>query len=144
MSYTEYALGFCFSSDKKIVVVICKHRPEWQKGNYNGIGGHIEEGETPVAAMVREFEEETGVTTRQDDWFYFAKLNGAAFAVHCFACFDDAFWTKVETKTDEEVIRVGTMALLGGSYPLVSNVPWLINLCRDEDFGRIFLEASYY
>ncbi|MEK7108993.1 MAG: 8-oxo-dGTP diphosphatase [Patescibacteria group bacterium] len=31
-------------------------------GKYNGTGGHVEEGETPVAAAVRETFEEAGVT----------------------------------------------------------------------------------
>ena len=36
-------------------------------GKYNGTGGHIEEGETPVAAAVRETFEEAGVVVQEKD-----------------------------------------------------------------------------
>src|SRR3972149_224048 len=57
---TYYVLGFMFSYDLKQVALIRKSHPEWQKGKLNGIGGHIEENETEIRAMMREFAEETG------------------------------------------------------------------------------------
>ena len=39
-----------------IVVLTHKNRPAWQAGKLNGVGGKIELLESPVAAMVREFE----------------------------------------------------------------------------------------
>lgn len=57
----EYVLGFMFTEDGKGVVLIQKKKPAWQHGRWNGIGGKIEERETPEKAIVREFEEETGV-----------------------------------------------------------------------------------
>lgn len=32
-------------------------------GKYNGLGGHIEANETPLASALRELEEESGITT---------------------------------------------------------------------------------
>lgn len=40
------------------------HKRLWA-GRYNGVGGHIEPGEDIYAAMLREIEEETGVTVRE-------------------------------------------------------------------------------
>lgn len=61
------------------VALIRKAKPEWQKGKLNGIGGKIEEGEGPFAAMVREFREETGVDHR--DWGTFAEMTGPDWSV---------------------------------------------------------------
>lgn len=57
----HYSLGFMFY--KNHVVLIKKARPEWQKGLLNGVGGHIEEGESALDCMIREFKEETGIFT---------------------------------------------------------------------------------
>lgn len=61
------------------VALVEKNRPEWQKGRMNGIGGHIEEGEAPWDAMVREFWEETGCRTEQLRWKNFVTLSGEDF-----------------------------------------------------------------
>ncbi|HWR42913.1 8-oxo-dGTP diphosphatase [Sporomusa sp.] len=37
------------------------------RGKYNGFGGKFEDGETPVAAAVRELAEECGITAREAD-----------------------------------------------------------------------------
>ena len=58
----HYVLGFVFNYSKNQVLLIEKQRPAWQMGRWNGIGGEIEEGETPYQAMVRESVEETGFT----------------------------------------------------------------------------------
>lgn len=55
----NYVVGFI--TDKKRVLLIRKNRPEWQKGLYNGIGGLMQENETPELAMTRESKEETNL-----------------------------------------------------------------------------------
>lgn len=60
MAPRRFVLGFCFDFGYHNVLLIEKNRPPWQAGKLNGIGGKIEEGESPAAAMAREFREETG------------------------------------------------------------------------------------
>lgn len=57
----RYVVGFIFSLDRQSVLLIRKNRPQWQLGKLNGIGGEIEKGETPHAAMTRECAEECGI-----------------------------------------------------------------------------------
>ena len=52
-----YVLGFMFSPDMERILLMRKNRPEFQAGKFNGIGGKIEGTETPLQAMIREFEE---------------------------------------------------------------------------------------
>jgi hypothetical protein len=53
------SFGFAFSPDHSRVVLIAKNRPARQAGRLNGVGGHVKPGETPAAAMAREFREES-------------------------------------------------------------------------------------
>jgi len=62
----KYCLGFMYSAGRGSVLLIEKKRPSWQAGLWNGVGGHIKKGESADEAMVREFEEETGV--RYENW----------------------------------------------------------------------------
>jgi len=62
----RYVLGFMFDRDYAEVALILKNRPAWQAGKWNGIGGKIEGDETPHAAMVREFTEETYLVGTRD------------------------------------------------------------------------------
>ena len=64
-------VGFLFSENMLDVLLIEKQRPEWQKGKFNGIGGRMEVGESPVGCLVREFREETGVLLDKDSWTQF-------------------------------------------------------------------------
>ena len=97
---TQYVAGFLFSEDRAKVALIRKKRPKWQAGRLNGIGGHVEPGESPPQAMVREFAEETGlqITT----WELFATRTGPGFTVRCYVAFS-RFLDTVKTTTDEDV-----------------------------------------
>lgn len=56
----HFTLGFVFNSEQNRVLLIEKLHPDWMKDRWNGIGGHIESGETPLGAMIRESTEECG------------------------------------------------------------------------------------
>lgn len=79
----RYVLGFAFDLADNSVALIEKKRPDWQKGHWNGLGGHIEEGESPHAAMVREFLEEANIKTHQAQW----RLAGKLFASDAWEVF---------------------------------------------------------
>lgn len=80
----EYVLGFYFSRGCTAVVLINKLKPEFQAGKLNGVGGRIEQNETPIDAMVREFYEETGKKVDARAWTQFARLEFRDATVYCF------------------------------------------------------------
>ena len=84
MSKISYVLGFAFDPQYRGVLLCVKNRPAWQAGKLNGLGGKIEEGETPFDAMVREFQEESGVLCR--NWKHFGKrFRPDVYELHMFA-----------------------------------------------------------
>lgn len=70
----KYVAGFLFSSDGTMVALVEKQKPDWQKGKLNAIGGKIEEGESALQAMQREFKEEAGLDI--SNWTLFCVLSG--------------------------------------------------------------------
>lgn len=120
---TKYVVGFAFNEPGNNVLLILKERPTWQKGKYNGIGGHVEEGENYNNAMVREFKEECGIETNESDWVYYMKLSGDDWEVVFFYTTlkngDDP-----QSTTDETVSWVSVYNLKIGYC--ISNLHWLI------------------
>lgn len=130
---TAYALGFLFMPDLPSprnqfqgheVVLIRKNRPDWQRGLLNGVGGHVEDGESALEAMTREFTEEAGSTTAQ--WHPVVDMIFDDCIVHVFA----ARLTESRSfpsKTDERIEIWNVSDVLG--YPnKIPNLNWLIPL----------------
>lgn len=128
MSKQDYVLGFAFD-DTPRVALIKKNRPEWMAGKWNGIGGKIEVGEDATAAMVREFQEEAGVSSAPEVWTHFVTLEEPAARIFCFvvlATREDL--DLITTMESEEVALFGPerMAALVEGETLMVNLPWLI------------------
>ncbi len=96
----RYVVGFAFTPDQSRVCLIQKNRPVWQKGLLNGVGGHIEDGETPATAMRREFREEAGVSVY--DWRQFCRVWGEGYELFCFTATPDNV-PPIHSMTDESV-----------------------------------------
>ena len=124
---TDYVAGFMFSEDKECVALIRKNRPEWQKGMYNGIGGHVDPGEYPIEAMIREFEEEAGVV--HEDWQHFCTLNGQFGTVYFYKTTGDL--GELRQMTDE-MINKWPVELPSSLVKVIPNLKWLIPLALSE------------
>jgi 8-oxo-dGTP diphosphatase len=125
----EYVLGFVFSPYFKDVLLIRKQRPAWQKGLFNGIGGHMKEGETECEAMTREFYEETGLLIYPRCWIKFGTMKGSKWLVHCFTTKATILFAK--TKNDEEVIVVPLSKITPNCTALLDNLCCLISLAKE-------------
>ena len=130
-------LGFCFSDDKKSVVLIRKNRPVWQEGRFNGVGGKVEEGESDLDAMIREFREETGVETFAFDWRPFCSFGGLGthgqFHIECYVCICEEYFREAHTTTDEEIHRVSLNTVYQEGFPALNKLQWMVALALDEN-----------
>jgi len=116
-----YVNGFMFNEEGTKVALIRKNRPEWQKGCLNGIGGKINEGENPIQAMNREFEEESG--GKGLDWFQYCTLEGEDWSVYFFSTRGDI--SDLETKTDEGDIEIHDVNDIQYQM-IIKNLLWLV------------------
>ncbi len=147
----DYVVGFAFNQAMTAVALIKKNRPAWQAGKCNGIGGKVEQGETPIQAMVREFREETGVFTSEEEWRELAELKGVdsqneIFTVSSFFTNNEDIFRYVEAITDEEIIHVHIEDIASGKFhEFVPSVPWLVFLAKDENMrnNQMKVKAIY-
>ena len=123
---TEYVVGFLFDQNRSHVLLIRKNRPTWQAGKFNGVGGHVEPDETPLAAMDRGFAEEAGLSGLA--WEPVSILAGDTWCVHFFAAFDQSV-SKARDMTDEPLTLMPMVGL--ARAPLMADLPVMIALALD-------------
>ena len=85
-------------------ILLARKKRGFAKDKYNGVGGKIEDGETPEEAMARESEEEISVkpikyekvgVIRYDEYY---KGNRENVIVHVYFCTD---WVGIPKESDE-------------------------------------------
>lgn len=118
----HYVLGLVFNDTKTRILLIEKLRPDWQKGRWNGIGGKIEEGETPSEAMLRESREETG---HEYDFLHRITFTCPGGTVYVFIA-----KTPREIQFDQiEDEKLKVWGLWELPHGLMANIKWIIPLC---------------
>jgi|SRR6266404_5715450 len=125
MSYTNWVAGLLFNAKGELALVKKTH-PKWQAGKLNGVGGKIDEGESPIQAMQREFTEEAGADVK--NWKEFALLKVQDGQVHFFVAHGDYELTSM---TDEEVKWIDISS--HQKLPLIQNLEWIIPLALDKN-----------
>ncbi len=137
---TRYVLGFLM--DRGFVVLVRKERPSWQKGRLNGVGGHLEEGEDELQAMVREFHEETGFMVQRERWKEFCVMSGSegdGWEVTCFWAI--GILSRCKTQTDEE-IEIHSINEFYRPYQKtgMENLGWLFSMIESQKIDGV----NYY
>lgn len=121
-------VGFLFWRGQ--VLLVRKDRPFWQKGKLNGVGGKVEEGETAVTAMIREFSEETGLSSSTTSWVYRACIEYDGGRVQFFS-FDLPDIASVAPKNPDPTEPLEWHSWLKLPKDVLPNLRWLIPFCQD-------------
>lgn len=124
----NYVVGFAKDNSTERVLLIEKKRPEWQQGKLNGIGGSIEDDETPIEAMLREFKEETGMIVCKGNWRLFFILEDANDQWIVWFFVTEADIELSVQQTDEELVKVNIRNLSSNmfTFTVIDNLHWLI------------------
>lgn len=128
MAMTKYVCGFLFSGER--VLFVRKTHPEWQKGLLNGIGGKVDDRETPVEAMRREFLEET----KHDvpDWDLFAIEAGSDYMVYFFRARLGYPKDPMPVRNDVgEILEWWHTDMQPFRRAIIGNLQWLIPMAQD-------------
>lgn len=126
---TNYVLGFMFNYDATHVVLIRKNKPAFLAGFLNGVGGKIEENETPYDAMVREFEEEAGFNVK---WRPVTSLMvNDKDVMFVFSCFSNLYHNARQME-EEEIVKVPIELVGTEGLECMSNVPGFIQQALED------------
>lgn len=140
---TRMVCGLAFNADASQILLVQKTHPEWQKGRLNGIGGHVNEGETEIAAMVREFHEECGIRTAVHQWDSLFTLYGdrrrrapeeqVNWSVLFFrTCLPNSIFRTYRSTGAERVLNYSVTMVLNEIQPYVMpNLHWIIPFAKD-------------
>ena len=134
MKPSRYVCGIVTCGNE--VVLIRKNRPEWQAGLLNGVGGRVEEKETLMWAMRREFTEEAGLCISVRRWDKFLTLKSNDAEVSFFhAEINRAELDSISAQTDEPILKMSIGDVTGTGYAtdqIIPNLSWIIPMAMDH------------
>jgi 8-oxo-dGTP diphosphatase len=137
----NYVVGLVHDGD--YMAFIKKNRPEWQAGLLNGIGGKVEENESFIEAMAREFYEETG--TNINNWRELVDMTypGQARIVFYTARVAPSVLRGLYTATDEavEVHSITYPSLYPKNF--IRNLHWIVPLAVHEEEYELVTVQGY-
>lgn len=136
----SYVLGFVFDIENpNLVALIRKDRPEWQAGLLNGVGGKVEEGETPAFAMFREALEE--ISLCEEDWTYIGAMDGADWDMRVYRT--DAHLSGLRQMESEELVVCDYRELKEDE--VITNLMWLVPYARyyGRYGGEMYINVMY-
>jgi len=141
----DYVVGLLFNQTKtKVVLLEKKHGPPCVVGKWNGVGGKIEDGESPASAMAREFKEEAGQPIGAHNWNHFCTLKSDVHQVHFFAAFVPQFILDGCSAQEDEPVDVFDIHDLPDE--LMHNIRWMIPFVLDDqvqhDLGLLKLNYT--
>lgn len=104
-----------------------------------GVGGKIDEGETPIQAMIREFGEEAWPNKERLHWHEFCTLawrsehHPDGTEMHCFCATGNVWAARSMTAEKIEVFKISEVM---DRPDTVGNVRWLLQMARSSFFMK--------
>ena len=98
------ALVLLFDRRNRLLVYLRDDKPDIPfPGRWDFFGGHVEEGESPEVALVREVKEELGVDLRDWNWFgVYQCLEGDAYPN-----VKHVYWAKIDKDAGQLTLHEG-------------------------------------
>lgn len=130
----RYTLGFLFSTTGDTVMLKLKQRPEWQKNHWNGVGGHIEQLESPMQCIAREFNEETkcALDVAPPEWQPVCMISGEGWEMFVFYAMHERIYAFLPV--DNEVL--GWFRVDQIPPNIIPNVAWMVPMCLSLGRGE--------
>lgn len=137
----SYVLGF-LTDERHQFLLMRKIRPFWQRGCLNGIGGKMEDGESPAEAMYREAEEEAGLSGIK--WQPMGKLegldgDGEEFVVYVYRA--RVREIKFQQRTDETLVVMTYQDAMAHRY--INNLAFLLPMALYWDSTMVSFNLKY-
>ena len=129
----RYVLGFAFNHGRTHVLLQKKKSKYSIFENYNGIGGKIENRETVLEAMTREFFLATKIKTDPSGWNKICVIYGEDWMCHVFSNYiqhKDSLYNLCGK--DDNGLILPTVENVN-SLDLEHSVAWLIPMCLDDN-----------
>lgn len=132
MDRKQYVVGLAFNSTRDVVALVLKQSgPPCVIGNWNGVGGKIEDGESPLEAMVREFYEETGADLPENEWEQFAVLHADDYDLFFLVAATDR--TLAAQTVEKEEVKLWKCSEAIALPNLMHNMRWMIPFLQDPE-----------
>jgi 8-oxo-dGTP diphosphatase len=134
----SYTLGFIKRNDE--ILLINREKNPW-KGCWNGLGGKIEQDETPKESMIREIEEETGIQLDPLTVIYKGYLTWNVFDANGEGLYiflvelDSAYTFDTPLKLREGILDWKKIDWINDfeNYGVADNIPYFLPFVLNED-----------
>ena len=134
----SYTLGFIKRNDE--ILLINREKNPW-KGCWNGLGGKIEQNETPQASMIREIEEETNIRLHPNQVLYKGYLTWNVFDANGEGLYiflidlDPTFSFDTPLKLREGILDWKKIEWINDfeNYGVADNIPYFLPFVLNEE-----------
>nr|WP_290670488.1 8-oxo-dGTP diphosphatase [Ardenticatena sp.] len=138
--YTLVPRTLIFLQRENDILLLRGAAHKWFAGRYNGVGGHVEPGETILEAAIREVREETGAsptTLRLRGIVHITGTPGVLLFV-----FTGTIEGDLHATTDEGTLEWIPRTTLH-TVPLVADLHWLLPRILDEQREIVYATFTF-